>query len=100
MRPFIGDDTQDDEAFDETFQPHYPLPYILKTWYEYKEKGLYPRAGAYDDQDELLMQDWEWMGRAFAQIQEDYEDIKHPKFTGKALGKGKGFSLNEIRDMG
>lgn len=98
MRPYIGED--EDEVFEETFSPHYPIAYILKTWFEHKEYGLYPRAGGYDDQDDLLMQDWDWVSRAYAQAQDDYEDLKKPAFGQKLDKAGGGFNLDMIRGMG
>lgn len=37
---------------------HYPLDYVTRTWYEHRNRGTYPRAGGYDDQDAQLMDDW------------------------------------------
>lgn len=37
---------------------HHDMDYVLETWMQHKLHHTYPCAGGYDDQDELLMQDW------------------------------------------
>lgn len=37
---------------------HHDIDYVVQTWMERKLYQLYPDAGGYNDQDELLMRDW------------------------------------------
>lgn len=43
---------------DEDFGLYYPVGYVISTWQAYKRFGILPVRGGYNDQDELLMQDW------------------------------------------
>lgn len=41
----------------DTFGLHYPLPYAISTWQRYREHGLLPAAGGYDDQLAVWVED-------------------------------------------
>jgi hypothetical protein len=34
------------------------VDYVIETWLQHRTHHTYPRAGGYDDQDALLMEDW------------------------------------------
>lgn len=38
---------------------YYPLSYVLRTWQNFKEHGIYPNGLGYDDQSPELMADWD-----------------------------------------
>lgn len=48
---------------DKSEQPelafYFPLAYVLRTWQNFKEHGIYPNGLGYDDQDPDLMTDWD-----------------------------------------
>jgi hypothetical protein len=55
----LGQDVtrEDDEQPELAF--YHPLAYVLRTWQNFKEHGIYPNGLGYDDQDPDLMADWD-----------------------------------------
>lgn len=76
-KDLIHDD--EDEPPDVAF--HYPLPYVLRSWQNFKEHGIYPNGRGYDDQDPDLMADWDvcwWYYNDFVEaLTADDDDPPH-----------------------
>lgn len=71
-----------DEETDFGF--YYPADYVLDTWEKYHKHGTLPEAGAYNDQDPLLVQhDWgilnERYNRSLALHNGDQQTFTAPK---------------------
>lgn len=62
-------EAQSDEPLPEPPPIHHDLDYVIATWLQHKLHHTYPRAGGYDDQDELLMQDWHTMNLYYARVE-------------------------------
>lgn len=45
------------------------LDYVIATWLQHKIHHTYPKAGGYDDQDELLMEDWHTLNLFYARVE-------------------------------
>ena len=63
---------------------YYPADYVLDTWEKYRRHGTLPEAGAYNDQDPLLVQhDWnilsERYNRFLALHADEHQTIQAPK---------------------
>lgn len=55
------------EADEDTdFGLNYPVSYALETWHNWRNHGVYPEAGGYNDQDEALIADWSVLNRRYA----------------------------------
>lgn len=58
-----------DEILPEPPPLHHDVDYVIATWLQHKIHHTYPRAGGYDDQDELLMQDWHTMNLFYSRVE-------------------------------
>lgn len=50
-----------DVSYDDPPKFNYPIDYVVRTWMNFYRHGIYPEAGAYNDQDPRLMDDWHTM---------------------------------------
>ncbi len=57
-----------DSVANDDFGFYHPVDYVIHTWQMYLNMRLLPRMGGYDDQDELLMQDWQTLNRRMAYL--------------------------------
>ena len=81
------DDPKHEDIDDDDFGLHYPMAYVIKTWMAYRNWGILPSAGGYDDQDEMLMQDWQTLTIRYHLAKQRYAfDKGMPK--GKAMNFG------------
>ena len=44
---------------------YFPLSYVIATWQAYRQYGVLPKIGGYNDQDEQLMADWGVISRRY-----------------------------------
>lgn len=44
---------------------YYPLDYAIDTWRNFRDHGVYPEPGGYNDQDYDLMQDWKFINERY-----------------------------------
>lgn len=58
-RAGLGKDIARDDDEPPELAFYYPLAYVLRTWQNFKEHGIYPNGRGYDDQDPDLMSDWD-----------------------------------------
>lgn len=45
---------------------HYPIDYALTTWRHFRDHGVYPEPGGYNDQDAALMADWSFLNTRYS----------------------------------
>jgi hypothetical protein len=43
---------------DDPPQFHYEINYVIRTWFDHRKHGTYPKLGGYDCQCPFLMADW------------------------------------------
>jgi hypothetical protein len=54
---------------------HYPLWYVIDTWLAYRNHGLLPSEGTYNDQDpKLVSHDWGEMNRRYSELAAQLKD--------------------------
>jgi len=54
-----GEDDEGENGEPPNFGLHFPLDYVINTWLAYRNHGILPEPGAFNDQDPLLVQeDW------------------------------------------
>lgn len=81
------EETEVDEH--DSFGLHFPLPYAWSTWRRYREHGLFPRPGEYDNQYTVWLADcavldtryrkhWEQAKADWEQAKADWE-AEHKK---------------------
>lgn len=58
-RAALGKDTDPNDSEPPELAFHYPLAYVLRTWQNFKEHGIFPNGKGYDDQDPDLLADWD-----------------------------------------
>lgn len=58
-RASLGREIEPDNSDPPELAFYYPLAYVLRTWQNFKEHGIYPNGKGYDDQDPDLMADWD-----------------------------------------
>lgn len=58
-----------DEPLPEPPPLNHDIDYVMATWTQLRIHHVYPRAGGYDDQDELLMQDWHTMNLFYNRVE-------------------------------
>lgn len=58
-----------DEPLPEPPPLNHDINYVIATWLQHKIHHTYPRAGGYDDQDELLMEDWHTMNLFYSRVE-------------------------------
>jgi len=70
MRLWVASENpeQQDEVLPEPDVIQLPVWYVVQTWVMFKVHHIFPRAGGYDDQDELLMQDWHTLNLYYARV--------------------------------
>lgn len=71
-----GEKTPDEDENEFAFGLHYPAQYVIRTWYEHRKNGLYPKGGGYDDQDAQLMDDWHMMDMRLLLRSREYDASK------------------------
>lgn len=57
--------TKSDVDDDEDMGLNFPLSYALTTWNAFRQFGVLPKVGGYNDQDKQLMEDWSTLSRRY-----------------------------------
>lgn len=70
VRAEHGESSGDDDSEEDDLPGlYYPLNYAVQTWLNFKEHGILPAAGAWDDQDWRLVEcDWLVVGARYARM--------------------------------
>jgi hypothetical protein len=58
-RAALGKDLARDDSEPPEMAFYFPLAYVLRTWQNFKEHGIFPNGRGYDDQDPDLLADWD-----------------------------------------
>lgn len=72
MRVIVAQDRGEkppDDVLPEPPPVHHDLDYVMATWLQHRIHHTYPRAGGYDDQDELLMMDWHTLNLYYSRVE-------------------------------
>lgn len=68
---------------------HHDTGFVISTWMQHKIHHTYPRAGGYEDQDELLMEDWQTMNLYYMRAQAGiYTPVITPDMIGTLASMG------------
>ena len=68
---------------DEDFGLFNPLEYVIETWQAYRQFGILPLVGGYNDQDANLMADWRTLNRRYNLAMHRNKDAGKLDFSGR-----------------
>lgn len=91
----LGYDVEPTTAPPKDYQFHYPRWYVLKTWHQYRNHGVLPEAGGWNDQPaRLVNDDWGYLNWCYTYAMEQVrgEEDGPRGDSGHVTGDG-------IRDM-
>lgn len=58
-RAALGKEPETDNSEPPELAFYHPMAYVLRTWQNFKQFGIYPNGKGYDDQDPDLMADFD-----------------------------------------
>jgi hypothetical protein len=101
VRAEHGESAEDDRAEDDDLPGlYYPLHYAVQTWVNFKEHGILPEAGGWNDQDWRLVEcDWIVIGNRYARANRHLYPLEGQKSGGNGIQVPKPGTAGDWRDI-